>query len=270
MVLLPKPQPAGSPAPRPPSEMDAQAQRALEIASGDVMKEVLDPGSRPSSGGSASSRGPWITDGAAAAEHSAGGPTDGSRSGGSLPRSGATPRDRPRTSGSQQVPGRAGMSRRPATSQSARSTNRLARLSMQRTVLSERMYGNLRPRTASYSTWRSFGSDTEGVQPRIYAPVPLQRMSCDDARRRAVAEDAKFGSTMRRQRMDRERTRELDVYRRAFKMLDADRSGTVEPGEIMTMLRKMGRAPEGSKFWETSALRPSSSVADVSWVAVCF
>lgn len=71
--------------------------------------------------------------------------------------------------------------------------------------------------------------------------------------------------------MDRERARELDVYRRAFNMIDADRSGTVEPGEIMTMLRKMGRAPEGSKFWETSALpRPSSSAADVGWVPPWF
>eukprot|EP01043_Picozoa_sp_COSAG02_P126731 COSAG02_NODE_64014_length_261_cov_1.283951_1_plen_71_part_10 len=70
--------------------------------------------------------------------------------------------------------------------------------------------------------WRGVASDTEGVKPRIYASVPRQRVSYADVRRKKVAEDLKFGSTIRRQRMDRERERELHVYERAFRMIDSD------------------------------------------------
>ena len=66
-----------------------------------------------------------------------------------------------------------------------------------------------------------------------------------------MLQDIKFGSTIRRQRMDRERRRELDMYERAFAMIDRDNSGTVEPAEILHMLRKMGRDHGGSKFWDT-------------------
>lgn len=262
MVMIPKAE-AGRPTaegvlPTPPavSEMDAQAQRALQIASGDALKEmILETESRPSSGAS-STRGPWIKDRKLSADLNGIG---GLGSGGSTPRSvrsgSGTPRSRPRTTGSQLTPGRGRpqVPRRPATSNSARPTDRLARLELQRAALTERICGNVIPRTASYSMWRGVASDTEGVKPRVYAPVPRQRMSYADARRKRVAEDIKFGSTIRRQRMDRERERELNVYRRAFNMIDNDSSGTVSAAEIIVMLRKMGRGASDCGFWETFA-----------------
>ncbi len=263
MVMIPKVQaraPTGEsllPPTRPAvSEMDAQEQRALQIASGDALKEmILETENRPSSG-SSSSRGSWVKEKKISGDLDG---TGGLRSGGSTPRSvrsgSRTPRGRPRTTGSQRSHGRNGslVPRRPSTCNSARQTDRLARLELQRAALTERIYGNATPRTASYSMWRGVASDTEGVKPRVYASVPRQRVSYADARRKKVAEDLKFGSTIRRQRMDRERERELQVYERAFRLIDRDNGGTVSPAEIIVMLRRMGRDTSGSSFWETFA-----------------
>lgn len=268
MVMLPKaPQELVEPtegvnAPQTASELDAAAQRALQIASGEALKEIiLETQSRPSSGAtSTSSRGGW----AKKREMSEGQDGDrtprSGRSVGSTPRSGrsvgSAPRSRPRTTGSQrrdphkqpQVP------QRPATSQTARPTDRLSRLEQQKAALTERLHDAFQPRTASFSTWRGVASDTAGVVPPVYAPVPRQRVSCNSARRRTVAKDARLGSKMRRKRMDRQRETELEMYKRAFTMIDRDCNGTVEPAEILHLLRSMGRDPSGSKFWETYAL----------------
>jgi len=257
MVLLPDAEKAEAvvptPAPQPEvSERDAQAQRALRIASGDALKDILsssssDGGSRPNSGVSiGSSRGPWIKDGQQSSlNYEPTPPGSGS----------STPRGRPRTTATRRKRSPV-LKKRPATtSHTARPRNRLAKLEVEKAALTERVSsqgsGLVFPRTESFSQWRGVVPDTEEVKQRVYAPVPRQRMSYNMVRKREVAEDIKFGSNMRMQRMERQRKIELEMYERAFKMIDIDGNGTVEPAEILRMLRKMGRDPAGAKFWET-------------------
>ena len=41
---------------------------------------------------------------------------------------------------------------------------------------------------------------------------------------------------MRKARMDRQRALEVETYHRAFDAIDTDRSGTVDPTEVLRML----------------------------------
>ena len=258
------------------NEADEVAQRALRLASGDLLEvsDLHDDGRPDAISSAGSSRGPWIKDSKASLGGGGGGTP---RSGATTPRStgsGSARSVRPRTTETRTGRKRQLQPQRPATSHTARPRRetRLERLAAEKAALTERVSrptkrrpDGLLVRRDNVSQWTGVASDTDGVVPRIYTPVPRQRIGYRAARKKEIDDDIKFGATMRRQRMDRQRKIELEMYQRAFSMIDLDGNGTVEPAEVLRMLRKMGRDPAGSKFWETCVFQPFSLSFPPAW-----
>ena len=86
------------------------------------------------------------------------------------------------------------------------------------------------------------------VKPRLkVGPVPRQ-YPCGSAR---LEQDAAFtAQKMRDARLKRQRVVELETYRTAFSILDLDGSGKVEPFEVLTALKRMGKRVDEHRFWE--------------------
>ena len=234
MVMLPQ-APAKKPIAAVPqnNEADEVAQRALRLASGDLLDVSDLKDDRPDSAATGSSRGPWIKGADVGTPRSVAGSvrsaTGSVRSTGSR---GSARSVRPRTTETRAGRKRALQPQRPATSQTDRSRprDRLQRLAAEKAALTERVTKR-RPdgsivRRDNVSQWIGVASDTAGVVERVYVPVPRQRISYRAARKKEIDDDIQFGANMRRQRMDRQRKIELEMYQRAFGMIDIDGNGT--------------------------------------------
>lgn len=102
---------------------------------------------------------------------------------------------------------------------------------------------SLSPRSAS-KKGATILADTP-VKPRLkVGPVPRQRSArCE--------QDAAFtAQKMRDVRLQRQRAVELETYHTAFRILDLDGSGKVEPYEVLSALKRMGKRVDERRFWE--------------------
>ena len=89
----------------------------------------------------------------------------------------------------------------------------------------------------------SVESDTL-LKPRLASgPVPRQRR----ARSTSEAFDVEH---LRDLRVQRQRAIELDTYTTAFQIIDLDGSGSVEPSEVLKVLKLMGKQVDDAKFWQ--------------------
>jgi hypothetical protein len=61
---------------------------------------------------------------------------------------------------------------------------------------------------------------------------------------------AKVSAAMRQMRRDRQRMVELETYRRAFELIDTDKSGTVEPSEVIGLIKRLGMHTNEGMFWD--------------------
>ena len=85
---------------------------------------------------------------------------------------------------------------------------------------------------------------------RASLPNKLWERAHKQTRAQKNAQKHKLWEEMRLVRHAKQRNAELDAYRFAFRLIDADKNGTVEAGEILMLLKTMGRSAtaEGG-FW---------------------
>lgn len=84
------------------------------------------------------------------------------------------------------------------------------------------------------------------VKPRLkVGPVPRQK-------RRNPTQASPQGDydQLRIDRLQRQRAAELKTYRTAFRIIDVDGSGAVDPPEVLKVLKMMGKKVDETKFWK--------------------
>ena len=90
------------------------------------------------------------------------------------------------------------------------------------------------------------------LKPRLkVGPVPRQKHTEQHREtEREKQRDREAAEHLRRKRLQRQRAAEISTYRAAFRIIDADGSGSVEPPEVIMALRKMGKKVDESRFWQ--------------------
>jgi hypothetical protein len=85
--------------------------------------------------------------------------------------------------------------------------------------------------------------------PHARQPIPRRERGAlrTEAQRAAHIANAEG---LRRMRMERQRREELRNYRAAFSLIDVDNSGSVEPFEVLKVIKKVGRKVNEERFWQ--------------------
>ena len=85
------------------------------------------------------------------------------------------------------------------------------------------------------------------VKPRPkVGPVPRQ----SERGKRSARSVQDAAQDLRDLRIHHQRAVEIETYRTAFKILDADGSGKVEPFEVLAALKRIGKKVDDQRFWE--------------------
>lgn len=90
------------------------------------------------------------------------------------------------------------------------------------------------------------------LKPRLkVGPVPRQRRTEQHREtEREKQRDREAAEHLRRKRLQRQRAAEVSTYAAAFRIIDADGSGSVDPPEVIMALKKMGKKVDESRFWQ--------------------